>query len=195
MWLALCQFQQHAECARRFTGAARDDDQRGRVRRMTQQVRDRLDRGGVSPLEIVNHQDKWPALPELLEQRADRAVVAEPLAGGPRGEHGRAAQRREHPVEVGKLVRQPSCLGRGQHRDLAIEGLHEWGERHLALELGCSTAEAPELPLRGLGHDCLEQTCLTDAGLARDHEDARLALLDSVEQFAYVTKLGLPADQ
>ena len=100
----------HRERTRQRAVAQREHEQVRRARRAPQQVLDELQRRVVGPVEVVEDQRGRPLAREQLDQRAQRAVVAEALGGGVgRPDRRRAARRgREHRAQHAARAPRPA---------------------------------------------------------------------------------------
>jgi hypothetical protein len=161
-----------------------------RARRAAQQVQDGLDRGVVGPVQVVEQQGVGLLAPELVEQRAERAVQAIALAG--RDRRRALADRREDRAEL-----RPGGLDarRLHRRNVLVERVDQQAERHLVLVLGRPPAEHEQPgglgPRRQLG----QQRALADPGLAEDRQRASLAPAHGGQRALHDVELPLASDQ
>jgi hypothetical protein len=98
--LAQGRLERVAQGRRRLARAVGERQQHRGVGWLAQQVGDRLDRGGVGPVHIVEREHQRPPGRELLEQRADRPMVPIPLYARTRSDRDAAADRRKHAGEL-----------------------------------------------------------------------------------------------
>ena len=158
-------------------GAQREDEEVGGARGAAQEVQHELDRGVVGPVQVVEEERDGLLAPEHLEQGAQRAVAAEPLAGadgGGTGVHGGRGGGEDR-GEVGAGGLDPAGVQGG---DVVVEGVDHEAEGHVALVLGRAAVEHEQAGLVGPGVHGVEQRALADAGLAEHGEDAAAAILD-----------------
>ncbi len=179
-----------------LAAAERERHEHRRLRAAPQQRGEQLDRSGVGPMEVVQHQHERARLREPLEQGAHRAVrpVALVRQRGPRLPAG-AAEAGQH---AGELVQQrgvpPVARGGLLGGHIRVEGVRPDPERNVALELGGRPGQhhvpARVRALAQLG----EQASLADSGLALGADEGGRALGQRVERPFELIELCLATD-
>jgi mannose-6-phosphate isomerase-like protein (cupin superfamily) len=166
-----------SEClkqARRGLARARGEHHRAAgLRWAPQHVEDPLERGGVGPLEVVEQERGGPLAREQLDERAQRAVVAEALAGARGGARRlvarRARGRRQHGRELGPGGGEAR---RRRARGVVVERVDHEPERDAPLVLRGAAVHDAHSPRDGELRRRDYQRALADPGLADDQERA-----------------------
>ncbi len=113
--LALGAGLRRGEAGRDAARARGPGDQDRRLGRAVEQRDEQVGRGGVGVLEVVEDEDRRAVAGECLEQRADGAVGAVPLARAERGaDAGRAGRRQDR--REGRVVAGVHAGGGGRTR-------------------------------------------------------------------------------
>jgi hypothetical protein len=148
-------------------------DQHRRAGRPPQQRSEQLDRPGVGPVEVVEHQHERLGGRERLEELAHGGVSSVTVVLWPRGRLHRTGERGQHVGELGqRLVAEGIRPARFERLDVLVEGVHEHPEGQLALELG-SAAGQDEHALRVAALAQLRQkTRLPDPRLTEELQGA-----------------------
>ena len=126
------------QALRSLAAAEREGDQHGRLRPAPQQRREQLDRGGVGPVEVVQHEHERVRIGQPLEQRPHGAVGPVALVRQRRiGLPARLPQAGQHAGQLVEQLGAPAVLGVGLlSGHVGVEGVCPDAERHVALELG-----------------------------------------------------------
>ena len=157
-----------------------EPQQHRRRGRPAEEGSDQLQRRGVGPVEIVEHEHERLRRPELLEQRAHGAVAA--IALVLERDLAVARQRRQGRKHVRELrahvVLQAGEARRAERSHVLVERVHEDRERQVALQLGSRACEH-QVPLCVRARAELgEEAGLADSRLADDQDGDRAALVE-----------------
>ena len=129
-----------------LAGPVGGGDQHSCSGRSPQQMRGQLERGPVSPLDVVENERDGLAHGEALDQLPHRMVGAEPLSGGrgprPRAERAQSGEdARQLPLIVGGQPVERVRLERGE---VLVECIDQQAERQLTLELRRAARQGKE---------------------------------------------------
>ena len=153
--------------------------------RAADHVLQQLERGGIRPVDVVEHERDRRAPGEGVEQPAQGAVQTPALRrslyrrrAGPAGR----PESRKHRAEQGQLV----GVELTQHRprqvaDMVLERLEDGCERDVALELRRATVQDNQPATRRLLAHHAGQARLADPRLTAQHEQPPLTAGDRVQ--------------
>ncbi len=180
----------------RLARPEREREQHRHARTAPQQRRDQLDRCGVAPVQVVQHEHERTVGGQQGQQHADRPMAAVALIGHrlPTPGAGRT-QRGKDLAELEDDVQRPQGLQVERlRRDVRIERVRPDAEREIALELRRHAVEhqAPLL-LRAVA-ELREQARLADAGLTLDRHARRPPAHEHAQHRVELGKLGVASD-
>ena len=135
-------------------------DQHGAVGRPPREVRRQLERRGVGPLQVVEHEDHRLAGSEALDEIAHGAMDPEPLAGVDGDVDGRTEplQRREHRRQRAEPIGpQPVDIRRCERAEVAVDRVDQDRERDVGLELRGPSRQGQTVGGASLVGESLEQ--------------------------------------
>ena len=142
-------------------------------------------------MEVVQHEDEWPRLCEVLEQRAHRTVTA--IALMLERHLARSRERRKRREDLRELrahvLVQAGQATRIEPPQILVERIHEDRERQVSLELRRG-ADEDEPPARvGATGELGEQTGLADPRLPYELDRGGASLIDLGEDLIQRTAL------
>ena len=169
----------------------REEDRRPRA--APQQRPDQLDRCGVAPVQVVQHEHQGTVGGQQREQRADRPMAAVALVG--HGLPARAAggtQRGEDLAELEDDVQRLQV--EPVRRDVRIERVRPDAEGKIALELRRHAGEHQAPTLLRAAAELGEQARLADPGLALDRHARRRPAGQRAQHRVELSELGVASD-
>jgi hypothetical protein len=156
-----------------------------------QQRDEQVDRCGVGPVEVVEHEHERLGGRELFEQLPDRTVGPVALVHGGLSGPGRSGQRRQHLSEPGPhQIVQPIEAARVEALDVLVERVDEDPERQVLFELRACARQDCVAPVLRAPCQLSEQARLADPRGAGDLDRPRLAALERLERVVEELELG-----
>lgn len=183
-------------------GLERPDDEQPCRDRAPREIGERIERRGVAPVEVLEHEDERLRGRQVLDGLAE---LEQPPVPARVGRPSAQALGRGVVHPAGQLEQPPRGPARQRLDDVGALGLvaepaqqveHRGAAFDAALELEGLAARAADVAVGAQAlEEVVEQGGLAGAGLARDEDDLAVAALCPRERFVQSCLLGLAPDE